>query len=111
MRCLVSGDLLGCTRGHHVTAGLAAFGSEVDEVVGRLDDVEIVLDDEQRVALLEQLAERGQQLGDVVEVQPRRRLVEDVQQPLAAGRARCAAILIRCASPPDSVVAGCPSRR
>ena len=40
----------------------------------------------QRVAGLEQLAERGEQLGDVVEVQARRRLVEDVQQALAAVR-------------------------
>jgi hypothetical protein len=42
-----------------------------------------VLDDEQRVAGLEQLAERREQLRDVVEVQAGRRLVEDVEQPLA----------------------------
>ena len=64
----------------------AAFRAEIDDVVGRLDHVEVVLDDEQRVARFEQLPERGEQLRDVVEVQTGRRLVEDVQQPLAAVR-------------------------
>ena len=41
-----------------------------------------MLDHQQRVPCLQQLAERGQQLGDVVEVQARRRLVEDVERPL-----------------------------
>src|SRR6185503_12469108 len=39
---------------------------------------------QQRVPLLEQLAERAEQLRDVVEVQARGRLVEHVEQPLAA---------------------------
>ena len=69
-----------------IAAVLAAFGPEIDDVVGGLDHVEVVLDDEQRVAGFEQLPERGQQLRDVVEVQAGRRLVEDVQQPLAAVR-------------------------
>ena len=59
-------------------------GPEVDHPVRGLDDVEVVLDDEQRVPRLEQLAERRQQLRDVVEVQPGRRLVEDVEQAVAA---------------------------
>ena len=62
----------------------AAFGTEIDDPVGDLDHVEVVLDDHQRVAGFEQLAERGEQLGDVVEVQAGGRLVEDVEQPLAA---------------------------
>mgnify|MGYP003694175915 CR=1 FL=1 len=40
----------------------------------------------ERVAGLEQLAERGEQLRDVVEMQAGRRLVEDVEQALAAVR-------------------------
>ncbi len=56
------------------------------QVVGGLDHVEVVLDDEQRVSGLDQLAERRQQLGDVVEVQAGGRLVEDVEQAVAAER-------------------------
>ena len=77
-------DLLRRADRDDLAAGLAAFGPEIDDVVGGLDDVEVVLDDEQRVPGLEQLPERRQQLGDVVEVQAGRRLVEDVEQPLAA---------------------------
>ena len=79
-------DLLRRAGGDDRAAGIAAFRAEIDDVVGGLDDVEIVLDDEQRVAGFEQLLERRQQLRDVVEVQARRRLVEDVEQPLAAVR-------------------------
>ena len=45
-----------------------------------------MLDDQQAVAGLQQLAERGEQLGDVVEVQPGRRLVEDVEHAVAGVR-------------------------
>ena len=61
---------------HQLAAGVAAFGAEVEDPVGGADDVEVVLDHHQRVPRLEQLAERAQELGDVVEVQPRGRLVE-----------------------------------
>ena len=45
-----------------------------------------LLDHQQRVPGLEQLPERGEQLGDVVEMQAGGRLVEDVEQALAAVR-------------------------
>ena len=43
-------DLLGRARRHQRAAGLAAFGAEIDDPVGGADHVEVVLDDEQRVA-------------------------------------------------------------
>ena len=111
---------------------LAAFRPEVDDPVGRADHVEVVLDDDQRMPGVEQPAERAQQLRDVVEVQAGRRLVE--QEQLAARRGhspfsaalrsaasvgtgmspfppRWPASFRRCASPPDSVGTGWPSRR
>ena len=63
----------------------AAFGAEVDDPVGGFDDVEIVLDDEERAAAVDELAEGGEQFGDVVEMQAGGGLVEDVEH--AAGRA------------------------
>ena len=51
----------------------------------RLDHVEIVLDDDDRVALIDQLAEHVEQPAHVFEVQAGRRLVEDVER--AAGAA------------------------
>src|SRR3990167_7677415 len=55
-----------------------SFGSEIDDPVGRLDDVEIVLDDDDRVPLVDKLVEDVQEHPDVFEVEARRRLIEDV---------------------------------
>ena len=77
-------DFLRSADGHHMPAAIAPLGTEVDDMVRRLDHVEVVLDHKQRVARLDQLAERGQELRNVIEVQPCRRLVEDIEQPLAA---------------------------
>ena len=58
----------------------AAFGAEVDDPVRGLDDVEVVLDHDHRVAVVAQPVQHGQQQLDVVEVQAGRRLVEDVER-------------------------------
>ena len=74
------GDLLGRARGDDLAAALAALGAQVDHPVGAGDDVEVVLDDDDRVAGVAQPEERvGQQL-DVREVQAGRRLVEHVER-------------------------------
>ena len=67
------------SRGHQLAAAFATLRSEIDQPVGRADDVQIVLDHHQRMACGEQLAERAQQLGDVVEVQAGGGLVEQEQ--------------------------------
>ncbi len=80
---LAAGDFLGGAGGDDLAAGGAAFGAQVDDPVGGLDDVEVVLDDDQRAAAVDELAEGDQELADVVEVQAGGGLVEDVQD--AAG--------------------------
>jgi hypothetical protein len=45
------------------------FRTEIDHMVRRLDHVEIVLDHEQAAAVVNQRAECGEKLVDVVEVQ------------------------------------------
>ena len=74
------GDLLGRADRDDLAAGLAAFRPEVDEVVGLLDHVEIVLDHEHRVAAVDEPLQHLEQLLDVGEVQAGRRLVEDVER-------------------------------
>ena len=81
----VARHFFGRALGDEMPAGLAAFGAQIDDVVGGAHDVEIVLDHEHRVALVHQLAEHVEQFLDVFEMQPGRRLVEDVQR--AAGAA------------------------
>uniref|UniRef100_A0A914YSX1 Uncharacterized protein n=1 Tax=Panagrolaimus superbus TaxID=310955 RepID=A0A914YSX1_9BILA len=58
---------------------MAAFRTKVDDPVGGLDHVQVVLDHHHRVAFVAQLVQHAQQRFDVVEVQAGGRLVEDVQ--------------------------------
>ena len=75
----IGGDLFGGTGGYDFAAGGAAFGAHVDDPVGGLDDVEIVFDDEQGAAALDEFAEGGEEFLDVVEVEAGSGLVEDVE--------------------------------
>src|SRR5450759_3547808 len=73
-------DLLGRAGGDDQASGGAALRAEVDNPVGRLDDVEVVLDHQHRVAAVHQLVQHLEQHADVLEVQAGGRLVEDVQR-------------------------------
>jgi hypothetical protein len=72
--------------GHDASAGVAALGAEVDQPVAGADHVQVVLDHQQRMAGVQQLAQRAHQLGDVVEVQAGGGLVEHEQRALARHR-------------------------
>ena len=96
-------------RGDDLAAAVAALGPEVDDPVGRLDDLEIVLDDDDRVALVDQLVQHLEQLRHVVEVEAGGRLVEDVERAAGGALGEFLESLTRCASPPDSVVACWPT--
>ena len=65
----------------------AALRAQVDDPVGRLDDVQVVLDDDDRVARVHEPVEHLEELLDVREVEPGGRLVEDVDR-LAGGAPR-----------------------
>ena len=64
---------------HDLAAVLARRGTDVDDPVGVGDGVEIVLDDDQRVAEIPQPDQRVDQPPVVALVQADRRLVEHVQ--------------------------------
>ena len=82
-------DLFGRSFGDDPAPLDSGFGAQVDDPVGRLDHVQIVLDDDDRVSLLDKAVEDLEQLVDVVEVQAGRRLVEDVERlPVSGGPAR-----------------------
>ena len=69
-------DVVWRARRHDLAAGVAALWTEIYDPVGGADDVEVVLDHDERVPGGEQLAERLEQLRDVIEVQSGRRLIE-----------------------------------
>src|SRR5258708_21976441 len=74
-------DLLGRPFGDDLAAGRAAGGTEVDDVVSGLHDVEVVLDDDNGVARIDEAMQDLEELLDVREVETRGRLVEDVEGP------------------------------
>jgi hypothetical protein len=58
-------------------AGFAAAGAELDEVIGGADDGLLVLDDEERVALVAQVFHHADEAADVALVEADARLVHD----------------------------------
>src|SRR5438132_1685374 len=67
-RLFVAGHFFRRTVGDNAAACRAALGPEIDHVVGRLDHVEIVLDDDDRVALIDELVQHVEQLPRILEV-------------------------------------------
>src|SRR4051812_33328682 len=80
MRGAAGGDVVDGAGAHQRTSAGAAFGAEVDEPVGAANEVDVVLDGDDGVAGLEELAERAEEHVDVAAVQARRRLVEEEQR-------------------------------
>ena len=77
---------------HHIAPRVTAFGPEVNQPVRGANHVQVVLDHDQRMAGILQLAHGAHQLGNVVKVQARGGLVKHEQRAalgrgLAAGRA------------------------
>ena len=70
-------DFLWCAGADDVTAFLASFRTNVDDVVGTLDDIHVVLNDENRVTTLNEGVEGMQQTLNVVEMKSCGWLVED----------------------------------
>ena len=60
------GNFLRGPAGHDGSSSVPALGSHVDDVIGSLDDVEVVLDHDGGIAALDKFAQDTGQLGDVV---------------------------------------------
>ena len=63
-----AGDFFGGAGGNDAAAVFAAFRTKIDDVVGRFDHVEIVFDDEYRIAERNQSLQDVEQFVDVCEV-------------------------------------------
>src|SRR5439155_21570548 len=64
-----------------LASGFPALGAEIDDVVGGLHDVQVVLDDDDRIPRVDETVEYLEEALDVGEVKAGRRLVEDVEGP------------------------------
>ena len=75
----VGGYLLGGALRDYEASSAAAFGAEVEEVIDGLEDVEVVLDDDDGVAAVNELLEDAEKNLDVLGVEAGGWLVEDVE--------------------------------
>ena len=62
------GDLLRCAFGDDVATRLTTLRAHIDDPVGSLDDLKVVLDDDHRVSLINEGLQSIQQGTDIVEV-------------------------------------------
>jgi len=76
---------------HDETARIPPLGAQVDQPVAGADHIQVVLDHQQRMPGLQQLAQRAHELGDVVKVQAGGGFVEQEQRTLARHRLAAAA--------------------
>ena len=67
-------------RDDDLPAGRPALGTYIYNMVGDLDDVEVVFDDDDRIAAVDELVQHLQQQTDVLEMKPRRGFVQDVER-------------------------------
>ena len=61
----------------HTATVVPCLGAQVDDPVCAADDIQIMLDDDDRMAFREQGVEGGQQFLHIVEMETGRRLIED----------------------------------
>src|SRR5687768_7046404 len=79
MRFVIRRHVLGSTGRDDLAAMQPALRAEIDHPVGELDDIEIVLDEHDRVARLDEPVEHLGELLDVLQVQAGSRFVHEIE--------------------------------
>ena len=76
---LHAGNFLRSSRDHHFPTRVPALRLQINHVIGSLDYIQVMFDQQHRVARVHQAVQRLQQALDVRQVQPRGRLIENVE--------------------------------
>ena len=74
------GNFGGGATGEDLTTSATTLGTHVDDPVSLTDDVEVVLDDDDRVTPINEATEYLHEDADVLKVEARSRLIEDVER-------------------------------
>ena len=75
----VPGEGFGGALGDDPATSATTVRAEVEKVIDTFQDIQIVLDDDYRVALIDKLLQNVEQHFDVLEMEAGSRLVQDVQ--------------------------------
>ncbi|MNL47401.1 hypothetical protein D3C87_1701900 [compost metagenome] len=65
--------------GDNAAAFRTTFRAYVDDMVGHLDHVEVMLDDEDRISFFNQFIQNIEQMADILKMQPGGRFVKNIQ--------------------------------
>ena len=84
MALLDGSDVLRRSCRNNKSAATTAFRAQIDQPVGTLDHIDVVFYDQNGVSCVYQRLKGRQKLPEVIEVQPGRGFVKDVQHPLLA---------------------------
>lgn len=79
MRCLILGHHFRGAAGYDAAAAAATLRSQIDDPIGSLDDIEVMFDDDDRIAVISKALQDVQKLLNIMEMQAGRRFVEDVE--------------------------------
>ena len=71
-------ESFGGTGADELSAALPAFGSKIDQPVRRFDDVKVMLDHDDRIALIPQAMQHTQQLADIVKMKPGSGFIQNI---------------------------------
>jgi len=82
--------------------------AQVDDPVGYLDDLQVMLDDQDGIAGFDQALQDLDQFVHIRRMQPDRGFIEHVQGAAGGAAESSLASLTRWASPPERVLPGCP---
>ena len=84
VRPLAGGNLFWRAGYDDFAASVAAFGAEVNDVVGGFDDIQVMFDQQHGMACVYETVQRFQQPFNISQVQARGRFVEDVDRVFRA---------------------------
>ena len=93
VRLLIRRNLFRRAFGHQIAAPIAALRPQVDDPIRHLDDVRVVLDDDDAVALIDQRFSTSISLCTSAACRPDRRLIQDVERVTGGALAEFAAEL------------------
>ena len=78
------GDFFRGAHSDDVSTVTAALGSQIDEIISRLNHFEVVFHDDDGVATINEAMQDGEQLVDIVKVQPGCRFIKEVERLASA---------------------------
>ena len=79
IRILAGNNLIRRTFKNKIAALVSALRAKIDDIIRRLDDIEIVLNDNDGVAIVNQTIENTDELFNIIRMKTGRRLIKSIE--------------------------------